>query len=366
MAQILLLHSSRKFRDRWTQIAEGEGHLVREAESVQEAKEILEKHASPCPVVVAGSDEIAEYNGETTAGIIELKKSAPCLCLVLVAPDPSIDEIASCIRAGAIDYLAESVEPSEIRRSLNAAVNRAATEDLNRKLEAEHRLYQEHLESLVDRHTADLRSIITRLIRIRDAEREEISVELHDQIGQDLLALKLQIQSLESAGDGSIRASTIIDRIDELASRVRLISHRLSPLFVQSAGIMTTIQILCNQCAASAGLVLQTKIDALENLPCETQVQSAIHRFLEEALSNVAKHSRANTASLEIQVFPHEVDIILRDNGCGFDTTKETGGLGILLLGEYASRLEGVYTLESAPGKGTIVTLHIPRKKFGV
>jgi len=106
MAHILLLHASRDIRNHWAGIAESEGHLVRECTDIEEARQTLTKHttARPCPVMIAGSKEIAQPQGDTAAGIIELKKAAPGLSMILVASNPTVDEIAVCIRAGAVDY----------------------------------------------------------------------------------------------------------------------------------------------------------------------------------------------------------------------------------------------------------------------
>jgi len=366
MAHILLLHASRDIRNHWAGIAESEGHLVRECTDIEEARQTLTKHttARPCPVMIAGSKEIAQPQGDTAAGIIELKKAAPGLSMILVASNPTVDEIAVCIRAGAVDYLADSADANELRRSLNAAVNRAATEELNRTLEGEHRLYQEHLESLIERQTADLRAILTRLISIRDSSREALSAELHDHIGQDLLALKLQLQSLAESRNEAPAFADCTTRIDQLARAVRTISHRLSPLLVQSAGILTALQLLCDKCVSETGIRLRLDIESLGTLAAGDEVQTAIHRFIEEALSNLRRHSGANEGILTARVLPPEVEITISDNGKGFDPSQCEEGLGLLLLREYASRLNGTHTIESAPGRGTLVTLHIPRKTF--
>lgn len=361
MAHILLLHTSPRVRDRWASIASAEGHLVHEAQNLDQALEKLSKHTAPCSIIIAGSKETATSEGDTASGIAKLKKTVPGLCLILVSRKPTISEIATCIRAGALDYIDESSETNEMLRSLNTAVNYAASDELNRRLESEHRLYQEHLETLVERQTLDISSVLTRLIRMRDASREEISSELHDQIGQGLLALKLQIQSLQKT---PCQYDDFIVRIDELASIVRNISHRLSPHFVQSAGIQTALELLSQQVATETGIVFTLDIEALESLPADRAVHAAIHRFVEEGLANVRQHSQATECSLTVSIYPRDVEICIEDNGLGFAPSASPNSLGLLLLHEYAARLEGFYRLESAPGNGTSLLLHIPRRIF--
>jgi two-component system nitrate/nitrite sensor histidine kinase NarX len=204
-------------------------------------------------------------------------------------------------------------------------------------------------------------------------ERNLLAQELHDSIAQSLAFLKMQTQLLERAlreqqldsAKGTL--SRIREGVEESYADVReLLTHfrtRVSP-----AGIDTVLGAALERLAAQTGARVRLESNG-SALPLSPEVQVQVLHVMQEALSNVRKHARAHEVTLRIERGPERVRFAVRDDGCGFDTTRSKDSrehVGLAIMRERVRRIGAELVVQSAPGQGTEVTLTVPFASEGI
>ena len=200
--------------------------------------------------------------------------------------------------------------------------------------------------------------------RAEEEERRRISRELHDEAGQSMLALRLQLEMMEQ--DASVRlrrrlrsARHIVERTVE---ELRRIVAALSPAVVERLGLEPAIRHLAARFGKLHGARLRMRISVpSQDLPRETQ--AVIYRVAQESLQNIAKHSQATHVNLLLLGADKKVRLSISDNGLGFCADKPLGkpmSFGLAGMRERAALLGGSLSVRSAPGKGTQVVLEVP------
>lgn len=222
------------------------------------------------------------------------------------------------------------------------------------------RLARENLEA-VD----DLRALSKRLWTVQEAERERIARELHDEAGQAMTALKLNLDlarrepDLERVRDrigGAIElAGTVLDEL-------RRISNDLRPGGLHELGLIPTLRALVDRFAVRQAIVAEFDATA-EVLPHpDSDRASTVFRFVQEALSNVARHAQASRVRVSLETAANGLlRVHVEDDGVGFGPSRVLDGhLGLLGMRERARMLGGSLTVDSAAGKGARLSLEIP------
>jgi signal transduction histidine kinase len=217
--------------------------------------------------------------------------------------------------------------------------------------------------------TRNLQDLSAQLIRAQEEERRSIARELHDEVGQVLTAIKVELavaqHGIEAAG-GSAEALRDARTITEGAVQtVRDLSHLLHPALLDDLGLPAAVEWYLRGFSRRHGLRADLLQDRMEGrLTYETEVAS--YRIIQEALTNVAKHARATCCRVYLQRLANTVLITVEDDGAGFDwnaaTTVRSGGLGLVGIRERVAQLQGTLRLESAPGKGTRLTVELPAR----
>jgi two-component system, NarL family, sensor histidine kinase UhpB len=216
-----------------------------------------------------------------------------------------------------------------------------------------------------------LRFLSSQLLIIQEKERGRISRELHDELGQSLIILKFQIQSLLSnlpKTQKVLRSNgqAMLHYLDETIENVRRLSHDLSPLLLEELGLSAAIQHLLENIVTHAGIkVSSVRIDEIGQL-FSTEEQITIYRILQECLTNIIKHAQATQVSVEIIKWPDYVSFKVVDDGKGFDerqTRKRKAkdkGIGLTAMKERVSLMRGALEIRSQKGQGTCITVTIP------
>lgn len=201
--------------------------------------------------------------------------------------------------------------------------------------------------------------------RAEEEERRRIGRELHDETGQSLLALRLQLEMMERGAGAEMRprlaeARSITERaVDEL----RRIVAALSPAVLERLGLRAAIQQLAARFRKMHAAGISVRISGnCEGVPRESQ--EAIYRVAQEALQNIAKHSRATRVKLLLQITDRNIRLKVSDNGSGF--VKEAGlgkpmSFGLTGMKERAALLSGDLVIRTAPGNGVMVMLDLPQ-----
>jgi signal transduction histidine kinase len=239
---------------------------------------------------------------------------------------------------------------------------------LQKRAQAEEALRRAHdaLESLVEQRTAALRRLSARLLRVQDEERRRIARELHDSLGQYLTAAKINLDVLaRTSGDGAYlrEAQQLIDRA---ISDTRTLSHLLHPPLLDEAGFISAARWYVEGFGKRSGIQTSLEIpDGFDRLPSE--VETALFRILQEALTNVHRHSGSRSVEVRLTRDSTFVVLAIQDHGKGIpqdalDRFKKTGtnvGVGLAGMRERIKELGGTFQLESSP-KGTLLKAIVP------
>jgi signal transduction histidine kinase len=237
-----------------------------------------------------------------------------------------------------------------------------------RLAERQQLLQQSHreLESQVEQRTSSLRQLSAHLMRVQDEERRKIARELHDSVGQYLVALKMnlaQMVELLPRGDAQVLADSE-QMVDQCLSETRTISHLLHPPLLDESGLPSAVKWYLEGFSKRSGIEVSLCIDDnLGRLPQD--IETALFRVLQECLTNVHRHSGSNKVDIELRLDDGDVLALIRDYGCGFTSQQlqnvrigHSAGIGLTGLRERVTVLGGLLEVVSAePGALVKVTL---------
>jgi signal transduction histidine kinase len=217
------------------------------------------------------------------------------------------------------------------------------------------------------RSREQLQTLSRRLIGAQETERQRIARELHDDIGQALSAVKMNLQSLRRSAGASAIAPQIqesIESVDQALRRVRDLSVTLRPSLLDDLGLVPALRWFLDRQAQRGGF--QCRFEADDSIEPPSEVQTACFRIAQEALSNVVRHSGARNVDVALRETDGIISLTVTDDGRGFDVKYAVerigaeASLGLMGMRERARLLGGRVTVDSAPRKGTIVRARIP------
>jgi signal transduction histidine kinase len=218
------------------------------------------------------------------------------------------------------------------------------------------------------RHALDLQRLSARLVEAQEEERRSIARELHDEVGQVLSAISVEVELAERALRKPDEAARALAEVQQLADgaiqTVRDLSQLLRPTMLDDLGLGAAIDWLLRGMARRHVLqveLLQTGLT--ERLPANLEV--AAFRIAQEALTNVARHARAHHCTVRLDADRERLMVTIQDDGIGFDlaTASRTDGrkgLGLVGIRERARDLDGTLVVDSQPGRGTRVMVTLP------
>lgn len=213
-------------------------------------------------------------------------------------------------------------------------------------------------------HQQELRA--KAIIDAEEKERIRIARDLHDGVGQTLSAAKLNLSSLESKlqlteMETQSALKNAIDLVDDSVKEVRAVSHSMMPNALLKAGLVAAVREFINKLSTIEQLKIDLEITGL-NERLEQSTETVLFRVLQEIVSNIIKHAKANQITIQIVKHETELTIMIEDNGVGFDTKKmnEFSGIGLKNITSRIEFLKGSVNFDSVPGKGTTVIIEIP------
>jgi len=221
---------------------------------------------------------------------------------------------------------------------------------------------QEALE--LERSRLELRQLSASLVEAREEERRRIARELHDELGQRLSALKMELASLHQAPRSAkrdARAAAMTEMLDQTMASVRRIAADLRPMMLDDLGLNAAIEWLARESARRMGIAITAHLP--ENDPAlDSRASTAVYRMVQEALTNVARHARATEVQIDLHATAGELVLTVRDNGIGFPVlaTQPEGSFGLMGIRERAFMLGGTLQLDNPPGGGGRVTVRLP------
>ncbi|HEU5208660.1 MAG TPA: sensor histidine kinase [Longimicrobiales bacterium] len=222
---------------------------------------------------------------------------------------------------------------------------------------------------MLDRAAAQrqrLREVNQRALAAAEDERLRIARELHDGTAQTLAALRVRLKLARSISDPAKQSALLEDISEEISSaieEVRRMARGLRPPALDMLGLAPAIESRARAIAEAGGMRLELAVEDQERL-LPPEVELAVYRIVQESLSNVVRHAGAETVFVGLARNQGVLEIVIRDDGRGFDlehTLDDSGrGLGLFGMQERASYIGGTVDIDTSPGRGTQVRVRIP------
>ncbi len=255
----------------------------------------------------------------------------------------------------------DATQGEEVFLKEEAHLLHAVAEYLGRIMEA--RYAEEHL-----------RTLSGELIRAQESERQRIAMELHDDVAQSLTMLKIGIEALncDRAGETCHIRQQVHDlstQVGGIIDSVRRLSYDLLPPGLVQLGLVSTIFRLCEDFSTRHDIRTQFRAEGMDTVKLDFEFQINVYRIVQEALSNVRKHSRASNVSVKLIASHPSILLRVEDDGRGF-TLKHASGerrpgrhMGLLSMSERARLLHGTLRINTSPGQGTKILVEIPLRR---
>lgn len=232
------------------------------------------------------------------------------------------------------------------------------TQDITLRKRAE-----ENLHSYAER----LKSTSRRIVEVQENERRRLARELHDEVGQKLSALGINLgiirdQLPADAGQQIVvRMADSIDMVESIGGAIRNVMSELRPTVLEDYGLVAAIRSVAERATRLSGISIEVNgVEPRSKLPIG--VEMAMFRVIQEALNNAVKHAQAKRVQVAVTNKNHRVRLVVEDDGIGFTPSAvasgtDTGGWGLLIMRERAEAVGANFSLESQKGSGTRITV---------
>jgi two-component system, chemotaxis family, CheB/CheR fusion protein len=254
----------------------------------------------------------------------------------------------------------------ELRRTHDELEHRvsARTDELRRTIEL-------MLSEVKERRSAEeqARTLVGQLVTAQEDERRRISRDLHDQLGQQLTAIRLRLQSLKERCGSDEELCREVEDVQALVGRldkeVDFLAWEMRPTALDDLGLGAALSNFVEEWSKHHHVPAEFHAASMGDARLPPEVETCLYRITQEALNNIFKHSQAARVSVILERADGDAVLVVEDDGVGFDASEAAGrggdrGLGLVGMRERAALLGGTVEVESEPGKGTAVLARVP------
>lgn len=309
----------------------------------------LEQHP---PDMILSDYALPSFDGYTALAIA--KDKVPNIPFIFVTGTMGEEVAIETLKNGATDYVLKT----RLAR-LGPAVQRALRESADRR-------ERQRAEDKLRRSLDQLRALTSYLQYVREEERTRIAREVHDELGQALTGLKLDMSWLaarlaRNARPVQDKVKTMVDHIDETIQTVRRIATELRPGILDSLGLVAALEWQANEFQSRTGIPCQV-VASVDDSQLQQQFATVFFRIYQETLTNIIRHARATRVDVRLAEESKMLVLTVQDNGRGISEEEiaNTRSIGLIGMRERAMLIGGEITLQGAPGKGTTMTLRVP------
>ncbi|MEO9804815.1 MAG: sensor histidine kinase [Reichenbachiella sp.] len=198
----------------------------------------------------------------------------------------------------------------------------------------------------------------------QEKEKKRISSDLHDGIAGNLAGIKLMLSKVAEDTQQDDRLMTVVKKIDNTYKEVRAITHQLNPPGIGGASFSQLISDILQDISSGSSFSInfichpRKKLDQLND-----DIKIEVYRITQELTSNIIKHAQPHQVEVQLVMNDDYVNLLIEDNGVGFDTNKASKGIGLLSIRSRVTKLNGTIDIDSSVGRGTIVNIDIPVAK---
>jgi signal transduction histidine kinase len=233
---------------------------------------------------------------------------------------------------------------------------------MKRILRLEYLSHERFLE--ITQARAELKDLSARLVEIQEDERRAISRELHDQVGQSLSAVLVELGNLSKALHGAEDSrprehlDSIRKLVEECVGVVRNMALLLRPSMLDDFGLVPALEWQAREVSRRTGLRVKVAVEGVSGDLPESH-RTCVYRIVQEALHNCSRHAEASVVRITVRQEPEKLVLWIQDDGKGFDA-QHTRGLGLLGMQERVTHLGGEFDIQSAPGEGAWLSVALP------
>lgn len=218
-------------------------------------------------------------------------------------------------------------------------------------------------------HT-ELRNFGSYLQNTREEERKNISREIHDELGQQLTGIKMEVSAIFRGINPLYKQhqdafNKVLEMINYSVKTVRKISAQLRPSILDDLGLAAAIEWHTQEFYKRFGVICIFDND-LNNDKISPTIESNLYRILQESLTNISRHANAKKVIINLRNTPNSITLIISDDGIGFSKNQRTSTLGLLGMKERVIMMNGEFKIQSEKGKGTIIKVTIPLKQIAI
>lgn len=220
-------------------------------------------------------------------------------------------------------------------------------------------------QKALEEYQKELKEFSKNLQQRIEEERQRISTELHDDVGQNLLLLRLNLQRRFTELTGTANSSHYTESIgilDKVVADLKSISYTLKPMVLKELGLVPALAALVNKVKQESGIDGSFGESDMMNKRLNPNLETAIYRVVQEALNNIVKYSRAKEFNIELINNGKKIHLLISDDGVGFDreNIKHKSGMGITNMRERTEAFNGTFRINSTAEEGTIIIADFP------
>ena len=313
-------------------------------------------------LVIEGAKPVYSHYPKLNVPMNDVKLREGLLSLAVI-PVCYEKRVIACLNIASHEFVEV---PASARNALEAIAAQVSSAIARIKAEEE----QERLFEQVRASHGLSQSLSRRLVEVQEAERRDLVRRLHDEVGQTLTALSLNLNIIwsqlpaETATKIATRMDDSLKLVEETIEHIRDVMSELRPPVLDDYGLTAVLHWYAKQFSERTGITLAVHLEELSpRLPLQTE--TALFRIAQEALTNVCKYAQAKHVTLELEEIDGEVRLIIADDGVGFDPTafrpEARPEWGLINMRERAQAIGGQLRMETSPGKGTSIIVEVPR-----
>jgi signal transduction histidine kinase len=303
---------------------------------------------------------------------LDCAKNIPIIFMTSLA---GAEDKVKGFEAGAVDYVTKPLNQEEVLARVKTHLRLCdlpiSLQKQNELLEYRSQIERERLFAAISQQHQQLRVLNHKLTEVQETERKQLARELHDELGQALTAISINLAAaLQELPIGA--SPTLQTRLnetkrlaDQTLEQVREISFSLRPAMLDDLGLVPALRWYVNSYARRLNVCVEFEVtDLEERLP--VQIETALYRIFQEALTNIGRHAQANIVYLLLRRKGRAVWAYIEDDGVGFDLEEAMNfkdgrrGTGLLGMRERTALLGGVFNIQSKLGGGTQLSIEIP------
>lgn len=316
-------------------------------------------------------------DGFETCRRLKADETARDIPVIFMTSLTSTEDKVKGFEVGAVDYVTKPLHQEEVLARITTHLRlrdlTLGLQEKHKQLELSSQVEKKRLFEAVSQQREQLRALSSRLTEVQEAERKQLARELHDEMGQALTAISINLAAIKKE-----LPPTCLDQVHERISessllteqtleQIRELSLNLRPPMLDDLGLVPTLRWYIKLYTKRVNIDADFEATDFEHrLP--TAMETTLYRVVQEALTNIARHARASKLCLRLQSEDSAITVTIEDDGRGFDLTRIVNseisekGMGLLGMQERIMLLGGKLDIQSQPGHGTKLKITIPLK----